>query len=361
MPTVSAPDDIDKISITNGDKGEVVLEKVPDPKGEATDAGPPTMWVLTKPVSAPANQQAIKDIVGNLKDVKVESQVNLKLDDEVRKDKQLDAAKGVHVVAWKGADKKADDVFGKSGTAGQLVVTAGKPDLVWAAKGYSAYLYTKEPKDFRDKEVFKFDDVTASQVAVTNAHGTFAFTKGDAWTGTFDKKPIARFDQEKVKDILRAFKTLSADDFGDGKSLADTGLDKPEATVSIHLTGDGKTYELLVGKVSTGTNRWAKRLTDDTLRGAAYMKLDENQKAAADFSEALRRSPWSARISTLPSASLPRSGRAQTRRSSSPSPTPCPSSSPMSTRTRSSASPTRHMRSGLIGREAKSSAAGSTT
>ena len=265
LPTVSAPDDIDKISITNGDKGEVVLEKVPDPKGEATDAGPPTMWVLTKPVSAPANQQAIKDIVGNLKDVKVESQVNLKLDDEVRKDKQLDAAKGVHVVAWKGADKKADDVFGKSGTAGQLVVTAGKPDLVWAAKGYSAYLYTKEPKDFRDKEVFKFDDVTASQVAVTNAHGTFAFTKGDAWTGTFDKKPIARFDQEKVKDLLRAFKTLSADDFGDGKSLADTGLDKPEATVSIHLTGDGKTYELLVGKVSTGTNRWAKRSTDDTI------------------------------------------------------------------------------------------------
>jgi hypothetical protein len=265
LPTVSAPDDIDKISITNGDKGEVVVEKVPDPKGEATDAGPPTMWVLTKPVSAPANQQAIKDIVGNLKEVKVESQVNLKLDDEVRKDKQLDAAKGVHVVAWKGADKKADDLFGKSGTAGQLVVTAGKPDLVWAAKGYSAFLYTKEPKDFRDKEVFKFDDVTASQVAVTNAHGTFAFTKGDAWTGTFDKKPIARFDQEKVKDLLRAFKTLSADDFGDGKSLADTGLDKPEATVSIHLTGDGKTYELLVGKVSTGTNRWAKRSTDDTI------------------------------------------------------------------------------------------------
>ena len=53
FPTVSAPDDIDKMSITNGDKGEVVLQKVPDPKGEATDAGPATMWVMTKPVSAP--------------------------------------------------------------------------------------------------------------------------------------------------------------------------------------------------------------------------------------------------------------------------------------------------------------------
>ena len=195
--------------------------------------------------------------------MKVESQINLKLDDEVKKDKQLDAAKGVHVVAWKGADKKADDLFGKSGTAGQLVIAASKPDAVWAAKGYSAFLYPKEAKDFRDKEVLKFDDDKASSVGITNAHGTFAFTKGDAWTGTFDKKPIARFDQEKVKDLLRAFKTLSADDFGDGKTAAETGLDKPEATVTV--TSDGKPYELLIGKVSTGTNRWAKRATDDTI------------------------------------------------------------------------------------------------
>ncbi len=266
FPTVGTSDDVDKISITNGDNGEVVLEKVPDPKGEATDAGPATKWVLTKPVSADANQQAVKDIVGNLRDIKVESQVNLKLDDEVRKDKQLDVAKGVHVVAWKGSDKKVDDLFGKSGTAGQLVIAATKPDLVWASKGYSAYLYTKEPKDFRDKEIFKFDDATASSVTITNAHGTFAFTKGDNWTGTDDKKPIARFDQEKVKDLLRAYKSLSADDFGDGKTAAYTGLDKPEATVSIHLTADGgKNYELLIGKVSSGTDRWAKRSTDDTV------------------------------------------------------------------------------------------------
>ncbi len=265
LPTVSAPDDIDKISITNGDKGEVVVEKVPDPKGEATDAGPAMLWMMTKPVKAPANQQAMKDIVANLKDLKVESQVNLKLDDEVRKEKQLDPAHAVHVVAWKGGDKKADELFGKSGTAGQLVVLGSKPDSVWAAKGYSAYLYTKEPKDFRDKEILKFDDAGASQVTISNAHGTLSFTKGDSWAGTIDKKPIARFDQEKLKDLLRAYKSLSADDFGDGKSPADTGLDKPEATVTIRLSNDAKVYELLVGKVSSGTNRWAKRSTDDTV------------------------------------------------------------------------------------------------
>ena len=35
LPTISAPDDVDKISLTNGERGEVVLEKVPDPKGSA--------------------------------------------------------------------------------------------------------------------------------------------------------------------------------------------------------------------------------------------------------------------------------------------------------------------------------------
>jgi hypothetical protein len=198
FPTISAPDDVDKISITNGDKGEVVLEKVPDPQGTPVDGGLPTRWSVAKPVKADANQQAVKDLVANLKDLKVDSRVNLVLDDGIRKDKQLDAAHGVHVVAWKGADKKVDELFGKSGPAGQLVVMPDKPDTVYAAKGYSSYLYTKEAKEFRDKELFKFDDANASRVTITNTHGTFSFTKGDKWAGTHDKKPIPRFRSAPV-------------------------------------------------------------------------------------------------------------------------------------------------------------------
>jgi hypothetical protein len=234
LPSINAPEDVDKISVTNGEKGEVVFERVPDPKGTPGDAGPPTMWQMTKPVKAPTNQQAVKDLAANLKDLKVDSQVNLKLDDEVRKEKELDAPHAVHIVAWKGGDKKVDESFGKSGKAGQLVMVADKPDSVFAAKGYSSYLYTKDVKDFRDKEVLKFDDANAIQVTIANSHGAFSFTKGDKWVATFDKKPIARFEEEKVKDMLE---------------LKD---------------GAGK-YELLIGSVSTGTNRWAKRGDSDSI------------------------------------------------------------------------------------------------
>ncbi len=265
LPTVSVPEDIDKLSVTNGDKGEVVLDRVPDTKEPAGDGGQPTIWEMSKPLKSAANQQTVKDLLANLKDLKVDSRLNIKLDDDVRKQKQLDSAHAVHVIAWKGGDKKLDVLFGKSGTAGELAVWADKPDQVFAVKGYSSYLYQKEAKDFRFKEILKFDDTNATQVTIENTHGELSFTKGDNWVGTADKKKIARFDPEKVKDMLRAYKLLNAEDFGDGKSLAETGLDKPEGRLAIQLKDNAGTYELLVGKVSTGTNRWAKRAGDEMI------------------------------------------------------------------------------------------------
>src|SRR5580698_9087273 len=61
FPAINAPDEIDRISITNGDKGEVVLEKAPDPKAPTGDAGAAMKWVLSKPIKADANQQGVKD------------------------------------------------------------------------------------------------------------------------------------------------------------------------------------------------------------------------------------------------------------------------------------------------------------
>jgi Domain of unknown function (DUF4340) len=265
FPVIGAPDDIDKISLKNGEKAEIVLVKVADSTAPPADGGAAMTWEMSEPLKASVNQQAVKDLVGNLKEVKVDSAVNLRLDDDVKKDKQLDPAHAVHVMAWKGIDKKVDDFFGKSGTAGQLVMVANKPERVWAAKGYSGYLYTKEPKDFRDKEVLKFDDASASGVTITNSHGVLSFTKGDKWAGTFDKKPIPRFDEEKVKDLLRAYKALSAEDFGDGKSLAETGLDKPDARVTIELKDGAGTYDLIIGKGASASNRWTKRSSSETI------------------------------------------------------------------------------------------------
>lgn len=252
LPDLKISDDIDKITITNAEKGDTVLEK----KGDK--------WAITKPVEAPANQANVKQLLDNMKELKAKEVIAAAPSDDQKKEFQFEKDKAVHVVAQKGADKKLDAKFGKSGARGQMAMVEGKPGI-YVVSGYSSYLYAREPKGWRDTEIFKFDDANASQVSIVNKNGTFSFTKGDKWAGTFKDKPIAEFDDEKVKDAVRAFKALNAEDFGDGKSPADTGLDNPEGTVTINLKDNAGKYVLKIGKTSTGTSRYAQKEGDATV------------------------------------------------------------------------------------------------
>lgn len=256
LPTISAPADVDKITIKDGKKDEIVLEK----KGE--------LWVLTKPVSAPASQQAVKEVVTNLGTLKVKEQVNMTVDDELKKSKKLDADQAIHIVTYKGADKKTDLSFsgGSPGALGHLMMVESKPGVVYATSGFSSYLYAKEPKDWREKEVLKFDDANANQVTITNKTGDYSFTKGDkGWGATLKGQPLPRFDEQRIKDVLHELKALNAEDFGDGKTPADTGLDAPEGTIKVSLKDGAGTYTLKVGKPApNATSRYAMKDGDAT-------------------------------------------------------------------------------------------------
>ena len=146
-----------------------------------------------------------------------------------------------------------------------MVMVDGKPGIYTAA-GYSSYLYAREVKGWRDTEIFKFDDANATQVTIENKNGELSFTKGDKLGGHARRaSPSPTSTPEKVKDAVRAFKALNAEDFGDGKSPADTGLDTPEATVTINLKDDAGKYVLKVGKTSSGTSRYAQKEGDATV------------------------------------------------------------------------------------------------
>ena len=102
----------------------------------------------------------------------------------------------------------------------------GKPGI-YAASGYSSWLYAKEVKGWRDAKIFEarrhgrratIERRPASSPSCATARSGRAPSRG---------RPIERFDEEKVKDALRALKSLAADDFGDGKTAEETGLDAP--------------------------------------------------------------------------------------------------------------------------------------
>lgn len=263
LPSVNGTEDVDKFEITNGDKGLIVLEKKDEGK-----------WWVTKPLLALANQTNLKQMIDNLKEIKVTDLVAGNATEDIKKNYELDPTKAIHVVAYKTGDKKVDDYFGKSGGRGEMMMIEGKPN-VYAASGYAVYMYNRELKSWRDTEIFKFDDATANTATVENTHGLISFTKADdKWVGTFKGKPIERFDDDKVKALLVNFKNLNAEDFGDGKSPVETGLDKPEGTVTITLKDNAGKFVVRVGKVATGTSRYAQKDGAETVYVIGSMPSD---------------------------------------------------------------------------------------
>jgi hypothetical protein len=124
-------DEIDKISITTADKGDVVLEK---------KAG---TWAVTKPVAAAANETNVKQLLDNLKELKIKEVISSAPSVEQKTEFQFDKDKAVHVVTFRGADKKLDVSFGKSGARGQMVMVEGNP-AIYTASGYSSPLYNRD-------------------------------------------------------------------------------------------------------------------------------------------------------------------------------------------------------------------------
>lgn len=275
LPEIKATDELDKLSITNGDKPEIVLEK----KGDK--------WAMVKPVEAPANQGNVDQLVKNLKDLKSKEVIVATASDDSKKDYDFVPAKGVHVLAYKGGDKKVDLTFGSSGQRGQMVMVDGKPGI-YAVSGYSSYLYTREPKGFRETEIFKFDDQNANGLLIEKKDGTFSFTKeGDKWSGTYKGKAIERFDPEKVKSAIQSFKSLNADDFGDGKKVSEVGLDEPDSKVTVQLKDNAGKFVIKVGKTSTGSNRWAIKEGSDTIYSIPSYSADWATAEVAKFQRPL--------------------------------------------------------------------------
>ena len=131
-------------------------------------------------MSYAANQQNVKSLLDNLKELKLKDTIDSGKNQYATY--ELDDDKSVHVQVFKDADKALDLYFGKSGTRGQMTRVSDK-DGVYVASGYSSYLYTREVKDWRDRDVMKFEDANVIAATITNENGAFSFSKNDEkWT-----------------------------------------------------------------------------------------------------------------------------------------------------------------------------------
>jgi uncharacterized protein DUF4340 len=234
-------------------------------------------WSLEKPSPAKANASNVKSLLENLPKLSLAEQISSSKDDYERWGVSDD--KGLHATFFKGGENVFDVYFGENGSRGQMTRLA-KQDGVYAVKGFSKWLYERDAKGWRDKSMLKFDDKEVVKVEVKNANGIFTFDKaGESWTGKHGKqaasqKPIEKFQASKVDDLLRAYKALSATDFGDGKQPSEVGLSDPVATVSIELKGGTGLHLLKLGSVAEGTNRWAMTNASDQIYSLSSWSAD---------------------------------------------------------------------------------------
>jgi hypothetical protein len=254
LPDLKATDDVDKIELTNGDKPTVTLEKQGD------------TWQMTTPGKYPASQTNVKSLLDNLKGLKAKEVVANNADDAMKTTYNLDPAHALHLVAYKGADKKEDFLFGKTGGRGDMMMVTGKPEIL-AASGYSSFLYSRDAKDWRNHDIFKFEDKTAASIAIDNKNGKLSCTNGDKWACTWNGQPIPSFDESAPTTLTGAFKYLVAMDFpADDKTPETTGLaPKPAATVTIALKDGAGTYTLKVGDESSGGAHYAMKDGDPVI------------------------------------------------------------------------------------------------
>jgi len=297
LPKIELSEDdlkkVDKITITKpaGDAGAAV-------EVELTKTGDD--WKLTKPVEAAANQPNVKSLLDNLKSLKT-----TELIDSTKANYgkfELSDDKALHAVFSKGNGVALDLYFGESGGRGQMTRIGGK-DGVYAIKGYSSFLYARDVKGWRDLSILKFEDPDVASVTIDNSHGSFAFSydKGKTTKNELKKgkdgsaEPIKNYDESKLVDLLRAYKALNADNFADkGKTEAEAGLDKPEATIVFTLK-DGAKREVRFGGTSEGSSHWAKATGSNEIWSVSswavewatadekkFQKSDEKKPGGAD-------------------------------------------------------------------------------
>ena len=224
-------------------------------------------WELTAPIVTEASSAKMAEAITNLETLHLWK----RLDPTTRFYDQYDLtdARALHIVAWAANQKVVDLYCGKGSTDGQLARLPDRKGLYalvnWGPQGYSGFLFTGNPRSWRETTIFKFNEEDVVHIDITNPHGAFQFSKRDGkWVAARAKPhgraPWRRFDPNKVALLLRDYQSLSADDFGDGISRAEAGLDNAERTggiIRIKLENVDAPLTLRVGKLSTNKTRWA--------------------------------------------------------------------------------------------------------
>jgi hypothetical protein len=221
-------------------------------------------WHLTKPLEAPADEGAVKALLGSLTGAEVQKTL-----DETPTDLAsfgLDKPDSTVRLATAAGDLPPIAVGKNAAIGGKTYVRVGDGKISLTPATLKVAL-NKQPKDLRDKQLLAFKDEDVTRVDVTPADGkpvSIVKKDKDAWT-IEPGDQVA--DLTEVRSYLSALRSTRAIDFPETDVTA-AGLDKPRLAVTIGFDKGAAPQTLLVGNDTTqGTQKqvFAKRGDQPTI------------------------------------------------------------------------------------------------
>ena len=217
-------------------------------------------WRLTSPVDARADFSAVEGLVGRINT----AQMKAITANEATDLKQYGLDKPEMTITLAAGSSTASLAIGKSAGEGVVYAKDASRPLVFTIDSAVADEMKKPADDFRQKDLFDARSFNTTRIEVVRNGQTRAFERsGDKWTQV---APSAKdVDATKVDALMSALTNTRATGFVD--DTANTGLDKPELSVTLKYEEGQKTEHVAFGKHAS--DAFAQRQGD---KGAA--KID---------------------------------------------------------------------------------------
>lgn len=266
--------DIDSVTIKESDK-TIQLRRTSG-----------NVWVIEKPVAFSADEGALKTLTEKVEKLEFGDLVTERKDKHA--EHHVDDKAGIRVVLKGGSKILGDFVVGKT-QSGYTMIRPSSKDQVYQAVGSLRHVFKKDVKMWRDRNLSKFTRDDARQLRVETPGGTMELVRKDAkaeWvlkSATTPPKGLDKgLDKNVVRSLLSTLSSLMASDFADGKTAADTGMDKPTARVTAKLA-NGKEVSVLVGAKKNKDEYWVKKKETSQIYVLRSHNAENLIKWPADF------------------------------------------------------------------------------
>lgn len=240
-------------------------------------------WRIVAPVQTPASDTeatGVANVLGQMQIIRVidENATDLK-------DYGLDAPR-IEVEFKADGGKTSGKVLigGKTATGGDLYVKRNDEKRVLLIAQYDEAGLNKSTFDLRDKSIVKFDRSKVDGVDVTADGRTLEFARsGTDWTMT--KPMAARADSSAVDGLIGQIETAQMKSIaGTAPAPADLkkyGLDKPAATVNLHLGSARATLQ--VGSKAEETTVYARDASKPDIVTVDATVANDLKKSVDDY------------------------------------------------------------------------------